>query len=91
MKINIFTVTRAGQKFAGDSIHSSITGESIGGPLAPEDQIITEIDELKMSPEKIIATRFLAFLETRSLDMKLLAVLSDEEQNRIRREFFLEQ
>lgn len=88
MKINIFVPTRNGGKFTDYSInYSSITGEDTGGPSAPEDQIITEIDESRMSPNKILATRFLSFLSDRNLTIDLLKQLPVEEQARIRKEF----
>lgn len=88
MKVNIFVPTRSGGKFTDYSFnHSSITGEEVNGPVAPEDGIITEIDESRMSPKKILATRFLAFLKNRRLTMELLKKLSLEEQVRLKKEF----
>ena len=88
MKVNIFVPTRSGGKFTDYSFtHSSITGEPVNGPVAPEDDIITEIDESRMSKEKILATRFLSFLGNRRLTMKSLKKLPLEEQTRLRKEF----
>lgn len=88
MKVNIFMPTRSGGHFTDYSFnHSSVTGEEIFGPAAPEDGIITEIDESRMSSEKVLATRFLAFLSTRRLTIESLKQLSSQEQNRLKREF----
>lgn len=88
MKVNIFIRTRSGGKFTDYSLpHSSILGEEINGPEAFEDRIITEIDESRMAPEKVLATRFLAFLETRYLTVEMLNMLNIEEQSRLKKEF----
>lgn len=87
MKINILVPTRSGGKFAGDSPHSSVAGESVSGPAAPEDELITIIDEDKMSVEKIVATRFLRFLGNQRLTIDKLNNLPKEEQQRIKKEF----
>lgn len=88
MKINIFVPTRSGGKFADNSlVHSSLTGEPVSGPVSPGDEIIAAIDESKMSQEKIVATRFLSFLETRRLTMESLKQLELKEQARIKQEF----
>jgi len=52
-----------------------------------EDEIIDSIDEQKMTPEQILARRFLKFLGNRRLNMKKLQELPVEEQVRIKREF----
>jgi hypothetical protein len=88
VKINIFVPTQSGGRFANsDLVHSSITGERVSGPAAPEDDLITEIDESRMRPEKVIAIRFLTFLGNRRLTMESLKKLSIEEQKRIKKEF----
>ena len=88
MKINILVPTRSGGKFADSaSTHSSITGEQVSGPSSPEEDLIDEIDELKMSPEKIVARRFLKFLGNRRLTMDTLKLLSHEDQVKIKEEF----
>ena len=87
MKINILAPTRSGGKFAGDTPHSSISGESVSGPAAPEDKIITDIDEEKMTHEKFVATRFLTFLGNQRLTLEQLNNLPEKEQQRIKKEF----
>lgn len=88
MKLNAFVPTRNGGKFADNQLnHSSITGEAVNGPYSPEDEVITEIDESRMSPEKFIATRFLTFLGNRGLTLKSLNSMPIEEQKRVIKEF----
>lgn len=87
MKVNILVPTRKGGKFAGDYLHSSVTGEAQSGPGSPEDELITSIDESKMSTEKIVASRFLTFLANRNLTIGDLSKLTPTEQSRIKKEF----
>lgn len=88
MKLNTFVPTRNGGKFADSLLsHSSITGEAVSGPSSPENEIITEIDESRMSPAKFVATRFLTFLGNRGLTLKSLNEMSIREQKRIKKEF----
>lgn len=88
MKLNTFVPTRGGGKFADNQLnHSSITGEAVSGPFSPEEDLITEIDESRMSTEKIIAVRFLKFLGNRRLTIESLKQLSIEEQKKIKKEF----
>jgi len=53
----------------------------------PEEELITEIDEQRMSPEKIAATRFLKFLEDKKLTLERLKTLPSQERDRLKREF----
>src|ERR1700676_2256365 len=70
MKVNVFVSTRSGGNFAGSFPHSSITGEQVDGPEAPEDSIIAAIDEDRISPEKALAVRFLTFLGNHRLTIE---------------------
>ena len=87
MKVNVFVSTRSGGNFAGSFPHSSITGEQVDGPEAPEDSIIAAIDEDRISPEKALAVRFLTFLGNHRLTIESLNILSSEEQARLKKEF----
>jgi hypothetical protein len=88
MKINIFVPVKSGGKFTDYTFtHSSVSGEKTNGPQAPEDEIITAIDESRMSPEKRIARRFLVFLGNHRLTLTELLKLPIREQNRLRKEF----
>ena len=88
MKLNTFVPTRGGGKFADNQLnHSSITGEQVSGPFVPEEELITEIDESRMSPEKIVATRFLKFLGNRRLTLASLKALPIKEQKKVKKEF----
>ena len=62
-------------------------GHKALGVIDPEEELITELDEQRMSPEKIAATRFLKFLGDQRLDMQKLKSLSPEQQARLRKEF----
>ena len=55
--------------------------------IDPEEELVTELDEQRMSPEKIAATRFLKFLADNRLDMEKLRALPLEDQARLKREF----
>lgn len=88
MKINIFIPTVSGGKFASSTAyHSSLSGSETTGPYSPGDEVIRAIDESKMSPEKIIAQRFLEFLGNRRLTVQQIKEFSIEEQNRLKKEF----
>lgn len=52
-----------------------------------EDELVTEIDEKRMSPAKRLVTRFLSFLSNRHLTLDKLKHSSKEEQSRLRKEF----
>jgi len=52
-----------------------------------EDELIRDIDEQKMSPEKLLATRFLTFLGNRQINLTNLKLLPVEEQQRLKKEF----
>jgi hypothetical protein len=88
MKVNVLISTKSGAKFVDYSPqYSSITGEETHGPVAPEDEIIDEIDESRQSIDKFLAVKFLAFLKNRRLTMEMVKLLSPEEQQRLKREF----
>jgi hypothetical protein len=52
-----------------------------------EDEMIQEIEEKGMQLEKLVATRFLAFLGNRRISLEELRALPIEEQNRLKKEF----
>jgi hypothetical protein len=52
-----------------------------------EESLVTDIDEQRMSSEKLIATRFLSFLANKRLDMTKLKLLTVEEQQSLKKEF----
>jgi hypothetical protein len=52
-----------------------------------EDELIQDIDEQGMSPEKILASRFLTFLGNRQISLTDLFLLPEEEQQRLKKEF----
>ena len=85
MKMNVFIVN--------DVEDTNECGlRSAGGHRAidvydPEDELVQSIDEQKMSPEKLLTTRFLAFLGNRRLSLATLKLLPKEEQQRLKREF----
>jgi hypothetical protein len=88
MKVNILINSRDGSHYADSLVnYSSIMGEEITGPDAPEDKIINEIDESRMTDEKVIASRFLAFLSTRRMTVGSLHDLFVDEQTRLKKEF----
>lgn len=67
-------------------------GREAGGNRAiglqdAEDEMIRMIDEQRMSPEKLMATRFLEFLGNRRLNMTKLKELPKKEQQRLKTEF----
>jgi hypothetical protein len=67
-------------------------GREAGGNRAiglqdAEDEMITAIDEHRMSPAKLSATRFLTFLGNRRLTIAKLKELPIEEQKRLKKEF----
>jgi hypothetical protein len=86
MKTNIFIVNdkdeieECGLREAGGH-------RAIGFAADPEAEFIQDIDEQKMSVQKIVAVRFLAFLGNRRLTMKKLGQLPEEEQQRLKKEF----
>ena len=85
MKTNIFVVNdkedvnECGLRDAGG--HRAI------GVYDTEDELIKNIDEDYVQPEKLLANRFLTFLGNRRLTISSLAMLSTEEQQRIKKEF----
>lgn len=87
MKINIYTNTKSGGKFTDAFPYSTVTGVQSEGPQSPGDEIIKTLDERKMTPDKILATRFLEFLGNRRMTIEDLKNLSTEGQAEIRREF----
>jgi hypothetical protein len=87
MKMNVFVPTSRGGKFGTDQLYSSVTGQQISGPESPEDEIITAVDESKMSPQKVLAQRFLTFLGNHRLNMRTLKELPPGEQARLKKEF----
>jgi hypothetical protein len=89
MKVNLFISTGSGGNFTDAFPHSSITGNVVGGPQSPEDEIIDTIDESKMSPNKTAAKWFLEFLANRRLTLEKVKQLSDKEQEELRVEFFI--
>ena len=87
MKINIYTNTKNGGRFTDAFPYSSVTGVQVEGPQSPGEEIIRAIDEQKMYPDKILASRFLEFLGNRRLTVAKLKSLPTEEQAKIRKEF----
>ncbi len=87
MKINTFIKTKSGGNFTDVFPHSSITGMDEDGPQSPGDEVIRLIDESKMSPQKLLASRFIEFLGNRRLNMEKFKQLSWNEQNRMKKEF----
>jgi hypothetical protein len=61
--------------------------------LDPEEELVRDIDEQRMSPSKLLATRFLIFISSRLapnggfLNIEKLNKLPIEEQQRIKKEF----
>jgi hypothetical protein len=89
MKVNIFVQTSNGGKYAGDPPHQTITGLVAEGACDAGDEIITAIDESRMSPKQVTAQRFLKFLASRRLSIEKLKDLSVGEQARLKEEFLL--
>lgn len=54
-----------------------------------EEELIQNLDEQKMSPQKLLASRFLTFLGNHRLNLEKLKQLSQEEQDKLREEFRL--
>ena len=52
-----------------------------------EDELIREIDEQGMTPEKLLTTQFLAFLNNRRISLDDLKLLPEKEQQRLKKEF----
>ena len=85
MKTSIFVindtegVNECGSRTAGG--HRAIGLQNV------EDEIIQEIDEQKIPPAKLLATRFLTFLGNRRFSLIDFILLSTEEQERLKKEF----
>ena len=79
-----------GVLFVGDSIGGSIvaidTQDSKAVSSAPKVNV-QGIDEKYMPVQKLLATRFLAFLSNQRLTLDILKSLPLEEQQRLRKEF----
>jgi hypothetical protein len=91
MKVNIFVTNDKtdvdGQYGEGISTHREARGHRSVGLIDYEEELVTMLDEQRMSPEKRRATRFLTFLGNRRLTMQKFADLSPSEQKRLKTEF----
>jgi hypothetical protein len=81
MKYNVFVETESGA-FRAIGLQEEFHTDQL-----LEDELINSIDEQEMSPEQILARRFLKFLGNRRLTMKKLLELPVDEQLRIKEEF----
>jgi hypothetical protein len=83
VKRNILIKTESGN-YRAISIHG------LGSEMefqADEEDLIKQIDEKKMSADKLVATRFLEFLGNHRLSIAGLKLLPIEEQVRLKKEF----
>ena len=95
MKRNILVKTESGgyKAIPMEHISDASSGDAnlaTGGSwlaVDAEDKLITHLDEQKMSPQKLLATRFLTFLKEKNLDMVKLQALSKDRQLKIKTEF----
>lgn len=86
MKITIFATNNLEdvEAFSG----RAAKGNRAVRVIDPEEELVTEIDEQRMHPGKVIASRFLKFLKDKNLTLAILDVLSSEETLKLAREFW---
>jgi hypothetical protein len=85
MKTSIFVVNDV--EDVNESGLRTAGGHRASGLQDVEDELIQDIDEQKMSSEKLLALRFIAFLGNRRLSLIDVKLLPIEEQQRLKREF----
>jgi hypothetical protein len=86
VKTNIFIVNDK-DEVEESGLREAGGNRAVGFAVDPEEEFIQDIDEEKMTPEKILATRFLNFLGGRQLTMEKLRALPTKEQQRLKKEF----
>lgn len=81
MKANVFIEIQGG-------VYRSIgLQEDFYASQISEDDIIQDIDEESMTPQKIVADRFLKFLGNQRMNIARLLRLPETEQKRIKKQF----
>lgn len=87
MKTNTYVVNDKEDVKDSGGLREVSGNRAIGFVEDPEEELIRDIDEDRMHPAKIIATRFLDFLKDRRLSMSTLKLLPRDEQQRLKKEF----